>query len=65
VLTSVTNGVATGHVTGSSDPKNVTVGEPVRARLTAGSPGQLLRVDVGGSTLLDFCNSTSAGQCGA
>lgn len=65
VLTSVAHAVATGHVTVTSDPKNWTVGAPVHVRLTAGSPGQLLGVDIGGKTLLSFCNSTSVGQCGA
>jgi hypothetical protein len=64
VLTSVTNGVATGHVTATSDPKNDAIGAPVHAKLTPGSPGQLLAVDISGNTLVSFCNSTSAGQCG-
>jgi hypothetical protein len=63
VLTSVTNGVATGHVTATSDPKNSAIGAAVHLRLTAGSPGQLLEVDIGGKR--NFCNQTSAGQCGA
>jgi len=54
VLTSVTNGVAAGHVTVTSDPKNGAIGAAVHARLTPGRPGQLLRVDVGGMTLLSF-----------
>jgi hypothetical protein len=65
VLTSVTNGVATGYVTATSDLKNGAIGAPVHAKLTPGSPGQLLAVDIDGRTLLSFCNSTSAGQCGA
>jgi hypothetical protein len=65
VLTSVTNGVATGRVTATSDPKNDAIGALVHAKLTPGSPGQLLEVDIGGTTLVSFCNSTSAGQCGA
>ena len=65
VLTSVSNGEATGRVTASSDPKNNTVGEAVEATLTKGSPGQLLNLDIGGHELTAFCNSPSAGQCGA
>ena len=65
VLTSVSNDEATGRVTASSDPKNSTVGEAVQVTLTAGSPGQLLDLDIGGHELTAFCNSTSAGQCGA
>jgi hypothetical protein len=64
-LTSVSNDEATGRVTASSDPKNYTVGEAVQATLTAGSPGQLLNLDIGGHQLTAFCDSTSAGQCGA
>lgn len=64
-LTSVSNGEATGRVTASSDPKNYTVGEAVQVRLTTGSPGQLLDLDIGGHGRGVFCNSTSAGQCGA
>jgi hypothetical protein len=65
VLTSISNGKAIGRVTASSDPKNNTVGEAVEATLTKGSPGQLLNLDIGGHELTAFCNSTSAGQCGA
>lgn len=64
-LTSITNQTAQGHVTASSDPKNYTVGQPVTVTLAAGSPGELLNVVVGGKSLIDFCNSSSAGQCGA
>lgn len=64
-LPSVSNDEATGRVTASSDPKNYTVGEAVQATLTAGSPGQLLNLDIGGHQLTAFCDSTSAGQCGA
>jgi len=56
---------ATGHVTATSDPKNGAIGAPAHAKLTPRSPGQLLEVDVGGTTLVSFCNSISAGQCGA
>ena len=65
VLTSVSNGEATGRVTASSDPKNSRVGEAVRVTLAAGSPGQLLDLDIGGHGPSAFCNSTSACECGA
>jgi hypothetical protein len=63
VLRSVTGGVAMGTVTASSETKDF--GQPVTASLTAGSPGELLQITIGGQELVDFCNSTSAGQCGA
>jgi hypothetical protein len=64
VLTSLAQGVATGKVTATSDPKNDAMGAPVQVSLTAGSPGQILKVVIGGRLSL-FCNSTSVGQCGA
>ncbi len=64
LLTSVSGGVATGHVTASSDQTNATVGEVVEAMLTAGSPGQILQVTIGTNNWM-FCNASSAGQCGA
>jgi hypothetical protein len=64
-LKPVTTGTANGTVVASSDPKNYTVGESVMVTLKPGSPGQLLDVKIGGMDLLPFCNSTSAGQCGA
>src|ERR1035437_3923693 len=65
VLTSLAQGVATGDVTATSDPKNTAMGAPVQVSLTAGSPGQILKVVIGGTPLFGFCNSTSVGQCGA
>ena len=65
MLTSVTNGVAAGRVTGSSDIRNWALNLPVQVTLAAGSPGQLLNVKIGGKQLVAFCNGTSAGQCGA
>jgi hypothetical protein len=65
MLASVTNGIATGRVTASSDAKNWAVGLPVQATLSAGSPGKLLNVKIGAKQLIAFCNGTSAGQCGA
>ena len=64
VLTSVTNGEGAGSVTASSDPSNGAIGAPVEVSLTAASPGQFLDVVIGGRQLINFCNSTSAGQCG-
>src|SRR6266516_4612611 len=64
MLTSVTNGVAAGRVTASSDLRNWALGLPVQVVLAAGSPGQLLNVKIGGKQLVAFCNGTSAGQCG-
>jgi Short C-terminal domain len=65
-LTSVTADAANGAVTASSDPQNYTVGQVVTVRLAAGAPGQLLELSVAGrGGPWNFCNSTSAGQCGA
>jgi hypothetical protein len=64
-LTSLSGNTATGTVTASSDTANYAVGAPVTAMLTPGSPGQLLQLQVGGKSLVPFCNSTSVGQCGA
>jgi len=64
-LTSVTNGEGTGSVTASSDRSNGAIGAPVEVSLTAASPGQFLDVVIGGKQLINFCNSTSEGQCGA
>jgi len=65
MLTSVTNGVAAGRVTASSDVRNWALGLPVQVTLAPGSPGLLLNVKIGGKQLVAFCNGTSAGQCGA
>ncbi|MGH3969578.1 MAG: hypothetical protein ACRDTV_16050 [Mycobacterium sp.] len=66
-FTSVTNGVASGTVTASSDAKNHAVGESVTAMLAHGSPGQLLALTIGGVEQLPFCDPTAEakGQCGA
>jgi hypothetical protein len=64
-LTSVTGGAANGTVTASSDPKNYIIGQVVKVSLAAGAPGQLLELSVGGQGPWNFCNATSAGQCGA
>jgi hypothetical protein len=65
VLTSVTNGKGTGSVTASSDPRTWALGAPVEVSLSAASPGQFLDVIIGGKQIINFCNSTSEGQCGA
>jgi hypothetical protein len=64
-LTSVNGGTASGTVTASSDPTNYAVGQVVTVSLAPGSPGQLLELSVAGQGPGAFCNSTSAGQCGA
>ncbi len=65
VLTAISGHAARGKVTASSDPSNYTAGQPVLVSLTAGSPGQLLQLSIGGKSPISLCNSTSAGQCGA
>lgn len=65
VLTSVTKGRGTGHVTATSDSKLYTKGESVRVRLAAASPGEFLVLSIGRKLVTEFCNRTSAGQCGA
>jgi hypothetical protein len=67
-LTSVSNGVASGTITASSDAQNYPVGEPVTATLTPGTPnGQLLQITFGGEQKGSMCDSTAeeTGQCGA
>ena len=64
-LTSVTGDAANGVVTATSDSKNYAIGQVVKVSLAAGAPGQLLDLSVGGEGPENFCNSTSAGQCGA
>jgi hypothetical protein len=64
-LTAVTSGIATGHVTASSDVKDYALGLPVRAGLMTGHPGQLLHVTIGRLQLVTFCNAAAVGQCGA
>jgi hypothetical protein len=65
-LTSVSNGVASGQVTAATNAQVHPAGEAVTATLTAGSPGQILQLTIGGKLERGgFCNSTSVGQCGA
>lgn len=66
-LTSVSNGVASGRVTASSDAQNGAEGDPVTARIVPGFQGKgvNLQMAIGGSTELVMCNDTSPGQCGA
>ncbi len=65
-LTSVTNGIAHGSITASSDA-GYQAGQPVTATVTAGSPGQLLEMTVNGLMMLPLCNNAAeaTGQCGA
>ncbi|TXN32121.1 DUF6777 domain-containing protein [Lacisediminihabitans profunda] len=65
VLTSVAQGVATGHVTASSDPNGYAVSAPVQVSLSAGTPGQILNISIAGQLFFPLCNNTSVGQCGA
>jgi hypothetical protein len=67
MLTSVSNGVASGSVTASSDAQAGAVGDSVTATIVPGFQGQgvNLQLTIDGRQELLFCNSTSAGQCGA
>jgi hypothetical protein len=66
-LTSVSNGVASGSVTASSDAQGGAVGDPVGAAIIPGFQGRgvNLQLTIDGKQQLPFCNSTSSGQCGA
>ena len=66
-LASVSNGVAGGSVTASSDAQGGAVGDPVTATIVSGFQGRgvNLQLTIGAIERLRFCNSTSAGQCGA
>jgi len=66
-LTSVSNGVASGSLTASSDAQGGAVADPVTATIVPGFQGRgvNLQLTIGGKERLPFCNSTSAGQCGA
>lgn len=66
-LTSVSNGVASGSVTASSDAQAGAVADPVTATIIPGYQGKgvNLQLTVDGKLQLPWCNSTSAGQCGA
>ncbi len=66
-LTSVSNGVASGSISATSD-SFYQVGESVTVKITAGTPnGQLLTMTVGGTQQMPLCDSTAeaGGQCGA
>jgi serine/threonine-protein kinase len=66
-LTSVSNGVASGSITATSDP-NYQVGESISLQITPGTPnGQLLQQTIGGQQKLPMCDSAaqSTHQCGA
>jgi hypothetical protein len=66
-LTSVSNGVASGSVSASPDAQSGAVGDLVTARIVPGYEGKgvNLQLDIGATMAEVFCNSTSAGQCGA
>jgi cytoskeletal protein RodZ len=66
-LASVSNGVASGSVTASSDPHSGAVGDRVTAKIVPGYQGNgvNLQLTIGASTAEVFCNNTSPGQCGA
>jgi hypothetical protein len=67
VLTSVSDGMASGSVTASSDPQKHAVGEQVTATIADGLPGKLLKLTIGGVAQLPFCDgiAEATGQCGA
>jgi hypothetical protein len=66
-LTRAEHGVAVGSITASSDQANHSVGDPVTAMLTEGTPGQILQLTVNDMKQLPFCDSAAeaTGQCGA
>jgi hypothetical protein len=74
-LTSIEGVNAVGLVTAVSDPNDpipntsvpAAVGDPVELIPTSGSPGQLLDIEINGSSVGSFCDATAgaAGECGA
>ena len=66
-LTSVSNGVARGTVTASSDTEDGATGDTVTAKIVPGFEGKgvNLVMTIGSNTERVMCNRTSAGQCGA
>src|ERR1700692_2065890 len=66
-LTAVSNGVASGSVTASSDAQGGAVADPVTATIVPGFQGRGVNIQltIGGKERFPFCNSPSAGQCGA
>lgn len=64
-LTSVSNGIANGNVTTTTDAYYT--GKPVLAVVTAGSPGHHLEITIGGLRQAPLCDGVAeaAGQCGA
>lgn len=64
-LTSVTNGMAHGNVTDTSD--SYYAGKAVTAMVAAGSPGQIMSLTIGGLQQAPLCNGVAeaAGECGA
>jgi hypothetical protein len=74
-LTSVQGNSALGSVTAVTDPNDpvtptnmgASVGEPLELLQTPGSPGELLNVEIHGSSIGTFCDATAAAdsECGA
>ena len=64
-LTSTSGESASGKITAASDSQEYAVGTSVTLQLTSGSPGVILQLSAGSTSQGTYCNSTSAGQCGA
>jgi hypothetical protein len=65
VLTSVSNGVASGSVTASSGTRNKQVGEPVTVTLKPQPNGEAIGWTIGGKDEGLFCEHAIAAWCGA
>jgi hypothetical protein len=64
VLTSVSNGVASGSVTGSSGSRNAQVGQRVTVTLTPQQPGRAIEWTIGGLDEGLYCAPAIASWCG-
>jgi hypothetical protein len=65
-LTSVSNGFASGSVIAATDAQQYPIGAQVIATLVPGVPkGEFLQLTIGGGEYRNYCNSTSADECGA
>ncbi|MFE3196119.1 serine/threonine-protein kinase [Nocardia sp. NPDC059240] len=66
-VTSVSNGLAAGTVTASTDIENDKIGEQVRITLGSGLQGKgvVLTVTMGKMNEFPFCNETSTNYCGS
>jgi hypothetical protein len=64
VLTSVSNGVASGTVTGSSGSRNAQVGQRVTVTLKPQPPGQAIEWTIGGQGEGLFCAPAISSWCG-